>query len=191
MDNSGRTNLPELAAFAPLAHELVYYLAGGRAAFHNFQPGQPLVYRPQRNEPLDALILQPPEGDARPLVFVPSAGQNGYTAHLTQQAGEPLVVYEETRETGVYRLTAAGGRTVYYAAQADPRESDLTPCTDADRERVAQYLPMTYENEEEGLQAALPDTPPRQELWWWFFFGVVILLCGEVWLTRRIMKGRR
>jgi hypothetical protein len=190
MDNSWRTNLPELPAFAPLAHELIYYLAGGRAAVHNFQPGQPLVYRPEPNEPPNALTLQPPEGDAKPLVFVPSAGETGYAAQLRQEMDEAVVVYEQTHETGVYRLTVAGGRTVYYVSQADPRESDLTACTDADRQRVAQYLPMTYENEVEALQAALPDTLPRQELWWWFFVGVMVLLCGEVWLTRRILKRR-
>jgi hypothetical protein len=191
LDNSWRTNLPELSAFAPLAHELVYYLAGARAAFHNFQPGQPLVYQPQPHDPLDGLTLQPPGGDAKPLAFVSSAGQNDYTAHLMPQTDEPLVVYEQTRDTGVYRLIAGGGRTVYFVAQADPRESDLTPCTDADRERVAQCLPLVYESEEEPLQAASPETPPRQELWWWFFFAVIVLLCAEVWLTRRIAKGRR
>jgi hypothetical protein len=190
MDNSWRTNLPELSAFAPLAHELIYYLAGARAAVHNFEPGQPLVYRPQPDEPLNTLTLQPPEGDAKPLVFVPSAGHNAYAAHLTEQTDGRIVVYEGTRETGVYRLTVAGGRTVYYVARPDPRESDMTPCTDADRERVAEYLPMTYENEEAALEAALPNALPRQELWWWFLIGVIVLLGGEVWMTRRIAKGR-
>ena len=45
LDNSWRTNLVELPAFAPLAHELVYYLAGARSAALNLSPGQPLHYR--------------------------------------------------------------------------------------------------------------------------------------------------
>ena len=35
LDNTWRTNVVELPAFAPLAHELVYYLAGARAATLN------------------------------------------------------------------------------------------------------------------------------------------------------------
>src|SRR5262249_8673830 len=46
LDISWRTNLPALPAFAPLAHELVYYLAGARSAEYNLQPGQPVRYRP-------------------------------------------------------------------------------------------------------------------------------------------------
>ena len=38
---------------------------------------------------------------------------------------------------------------------------------------------------------AVEEAPsPRQELWWCFMAGVVVLLCSEVWLTRRIVKGR-
>jgi von Willebrand factor type A domain/Aerotolerance regulator N-terminal len=190
MDNSWRTNLPELPAFAPLAHELIYYLAGARAVLYNFPPGQPLVYRPSPGEPLNLLALQPPEGGTKPLLFDPSAAHQGYVAHLMEQKDGPVVVYKDTKETGVYRLTAAAGRTVYYVAQPDAGESDLAPCTDAEREHIAQYLPMTYENEKEAMEAALPDALPRQELWWWFFAAVIVLLCSEVWLTRRIVKGR-
>src|SRR5262249_50999426 len=60
LDKSWRTNLPELPAFAPLAHELIYYLAGARSAEHNLQPGQPLRYHLERGESLSALSLKPP-----------------------------------------------------------------------------------------------------------------------------------
>ena len=190
LNNSWRTNLPELPAFAPLAHELIYYLAGARAVVHNFAPGQPLVYRPKPDEPLSALALQPPEGETKPLLFARSAVNDGYVAHLTEQTDGSAVVYESTKETGVYRLAVGRGRTVYYVAQPDPRESDLAPCTEVDRARVAQFLPITYENEDQAMETVLPDALPKQELWWWFFVAVIILLCSEVWLTRRIAKGR-
>jgi hypothetical protein len=175
LDNSWRTNLTDLPAFAPLAHQLVYYLAGARSAERNLQPGQPLLYRPEREETPGTLTLQPPEGEAKPLT----------------PAGWPLV-YEHTRETGVYRLTKADGRAVYYVVQSDPQESDLTPNTAEDRAKVAKQVPLVYEGGRDNARetAQVPPADPKQELWWWFMTGVVALLCGEVWMTRRIVKGR-
>jgi hypothetical protein len=115
LDDSWGTNLTKLPAFAPLAHELVYYLAGAGTLAR----------------------------DARSL------------------------------------------------EQPDPRESDLTPCTEADREKVSQFVPMTYEDAEEGAPVTGADDLPKQELWWLFFLGVIILLFGETWLTRRMARGER
>jgi hypothetical protein len=29
-----------------------------------------------------------------------------------------------------------------------------------------------------------------EELWWWLMLGVIGLLCAEVWMTRRVVRGR-
>jgi hypothetical protein len=173
LDHSGRTNLTDLPAFAPLAHELVYYLAGARSGRYNLQPGQPLRYRPDGDEAPAAVTLHPPEGAAKPLAV----------------ERWPLV-QEDTREPGVYRLEKANGQTVYYVVQPDSRESDLTPCADADREKVAELVPMTYRDSREPLVAEAEEMPPARELWWWFLFGVIGLLCVEVMLTRRLALSR-
>jgi hypothetical protein len=189
LDNSWRTNLPDLPAFAPLAHELIYYLAGARSAEHNVQPGQPLHYRPEDGT-MTGLILQPPEGEAKPLVHDAPADADVYPAQLLRQAQGPLLVYEGTRETGVYQLRTEDKRTLYYVVQSDSRESDLTPCDDGDREKVAKFVPLTYENDRPKMTAALTASSERQELWWWFLIGMIALLCGEVWMTRRIVRNR-
>ena len=31
---------------------------------------------------------------------------------------------------------------------------------------------------------------PARDMWWLLMVGVIGLLCGEVWMTRRIIKGR-
>ena len=82
LDASWRTNLTTLPAFVPLAHELVYYLGGVRAAEHNLQPGQPIRYRPDSEEGLDALTFQMPEGEAKPLQFRECRGEG----HLSGRA---------------------------------------------------------------------------------------------------------
>jgi hypothetical protein len=190
LDNSWGTNLPELPAFAPLAHELIFYLAGARAADNNFQPGQPLRYRLGKDEPLTGLELQPPAGLTKLLALDSSAARGDTAVQVLPQAQGSQLVYADTRATGVYRLTTAAGRTVYFVAQPDPRESDLAPCSDADRERVAAFVPMTYEKDPEHLGAVEPDSGVRQELWWGLLLGVSLVLLGEVWLTRRMVQAR-
>ena len=49
---------------------------------------------------------------------------------------------------------------------------------------------MTYRDYREPLEAEEAGVPPARELWEWFLVAVVVLLCGEVWLTRRIVRGR-
>jgi hypothetical protein len=199
LDNSWGTNLPDLPAFVPLAHELVYYLAGARSAEFNVQPGQPLRYRMETEAGPEGFTLEPPLGDARPLSAAPNE-HGTYPAQVTRLPRGALLLHEGTRETGVYRLRTPDRRTVYYVVQPDARESDLTPCSDEDREKVADLFnplklegdrrPLRYENDRGQILATLATTSQRQELWWWFLLGVVGLLCAEVWMTRRMVKNR-
>src|SRR5262249_5763000 len=190
-DPCWRTNLFDLPAFTPLAHELVYYLAAARAADYNLEPDQPLRYSLPRDATVEGLTLQAPS-DKEPKPLVPGAEEedNVYAARLTELAQGVLLVHEGMRETGVWRLTAAEGQTVYYAVQPDPREADLTPVSEADREKVAKFLPFAYEDNAEVLLEGLSEEGRRQEFWRWFLLGVIALLCGEVWFTRRLVKAR-
>ncbi len=189
LDKSWRTNLTDLPAFVPLAHELAYYLGGVRAAEHNLQPGQPIHYRPESEEGLDALTLQPPEGEAKPLHFANAADDASFPAQLVHLPNGPLVVFEGTRETGVYRLRA-GEQVIPYAVQPDPRESDLTPAGDEDREKVAKLVPMTYEDDRAAMLNTMTVATQRHEVWWLLLAGVVVLLCCEVLMTRWLVKNR-
>ena len=190
LDGSWGTNLPDLPAFVPLAHELVYYLAGARSAEFNLQPGQPLRYRLGSNALPDGFRLKPPLGDEKPLA-TGSPTPEVYPAQVTPQPRGALLVCDETSETGVYRLTTPGDQTVYYVAQPDPRESDLTPCTAEERNRVSQILPMTYQDEPGPILDARNAVAHNQD-WWWqlLLVGMICLLCGEVWMTRRMLKAR-
>jgi hypothetical protein len=170
LDNSWRTNLVQLPAFAPLAHELVFYLAGARSAALNLAPGQAGRYRLPKGAPTTGWVLQPPDGPEKPVVV--QDGQIGV---------------EDTQLPGVYVLKhAASGTVRYYVVQSDPRESDLTPWTDGDRERVTKYLPtLEFNDDRAAILAGILRAPQAAELWWLFMVGVVGLLGAEVWLTRR------
>src|SRR5207247_6210213 len=121
-----------------------------RSAAVNLNPGQPIRYGLPKDAPQVGWALQPPDGEAKPLT--PVEGQ---------------IVFEDTREPGVYRLIqAATGVTRYYVVQGDARESDLTPCTDDDRERVRQMFPtLVYANDRRDVGDGLLRSPQPTELW--------------------------
>jgi hypothetical protein len=178
MDDSWRTNFVRLESgvFLALAHELVYYLAGARATDFNLRPGQPLKYRPERDESPAPVSVQPPEGEAKtipPSIWPP--------------------VYDDTRETGVYTVKTPDSRTLYYVVQPDLAESDLALSKPEDREQVTNKIGhkvnLRYEDEREKIIGG-DDSPPKLELWWLFLVIVTLLLCAEVWMTRRIALNR-
>jgi hypothetical protein len=189
LDNSWRTNLTSLEAFVPLAHELTYYLAGARAAEHNLSPGQPIRYEPGSEAELSDLVMKPPAGGKRRITYDNPAPADTFLAEVQRRSRGPLVVYSGTRETGVYVLSN-GGRPNYYVAQPDPRESDLTPCEQDDRDRVAALFPVTYENDRERIVTLMASAEQRQDLWHWLLLAVVGMLVIEVWMTRRMVKNR-
>jgi hypothetical protein len=191
LDGSWGTNLPQLPAFVPLIHEMVYYLAGARSAEYNLEPGQPLRYRLDAAASLEGYSLQTPNGDAKPLSTNP-AEPNAFLARVDRQPQGAVLRHEGLRETGVHRLRTPESSIVYYVVR--PRraeESDLTPAGEEDRARVAQVLPgMKYQNDRSELAASWVSEGHRQEIWWWLLLGLVGLLCAEVWMTRRMVKRR-
>jgi hypothetical protein len=190
LDNSWGTNLPDLVSFVPLAHELVYYLAGARSAEFNLRPGQPLRYRlASAAVDLGKFTLQTPLGRALPFSADP-ARRGALAAQLVRQERGAVLVHDGMRETGVYRLRTPEGATVYYVVQPDARESDLTPCTQQERERVAAILPVQYQDERAEIARAWVSAEHRQELWLYLLLGLVTLLCLEVWMTRRMVRNR-
>jgi hypothetical protein len=190
LDGSWGTNLPDLPAFVPLAHEMVYYLAGARSADFNLDPGQPLRYRLDSDAAPPGFRLQRPGDDKpRPLVVGPPS-PDAYAAEVTRQPRGALLTYADTTEPGVYRLFTPEDRTVYYVVRPDARESDLTACTADDRDKVSAVVPLKYEDDRGVVLDARSPAHRRQEWWWWvFLLGLLGLLCGEVWMTRRLAKG--
>ncbi len=188
LDASWGTNLVDLPAFVPLVHEAIYYLAGARSADFNLRPGQPLRWRTGGGE-LEDFRLTPPSGEERPLS--PPPGQpNTYVAQLIRQEQSSQLVYEDTRQPGVYRLLTPLLEPIYYVVPTDPRESDLTACTSEERERVGQRLGLTYEDSPEAVLGGTETAFTRQELWAYLLVGLIGLLCLEVWMTRRLVMNR-
>jgi hypothetical protein len=191
LDDAWGTDVIRHGAFLPLAHELVYYLAGARAAEYNLEPGQPLRYRLASLSALEQCKLQTPLSGPKPLTTDPT-NKNAIFAAVERLARGSLLRIDGTRQTGVYRLRTPESDTICYVVQPkSTEESDLTPCSDEDRVKVAERVPgLRFVSDRAQLSAEWISTEHRQELWNWLLLGLIALLCGEVWLTRRIVKRR-
>jgi hypothetical protein len=152
----------------------MYYLASARGGEINLQARQPIVFRPPDGERPGPVTVHPPDGPARRVAV-----------------GDWPLVYDDTRETGVYKLTTDTGRVQYYVVQPDGDESDLTPLTDEDRLALARLLPTTrFAAASADVLAGGGEVDPQFDFWWLLLALVIGLLALEVWLTRRIAGAR-
>jgi hypothetical protein len=192
LDVSWGTNLPRLPAFVALAHELVYYLAGARSGEFNIEPGQPLRYRLDPTASLEGFSLQTPLSEPKPL-STDLADRAALPAQIDRQHQSAILRHDATREPGVYRLKTPAGAVWYYVVrQRQAEESDLSPATTEDREKVARIMQgMKYQNDRTLLASQWVSESQRQEVWWLLLLGLVGLLCTEVWMTRRIVMNRQ
>jgi von Willebrand factor type A domain/Aerotolerance regulator N-terminal len=170
LDNGWRTNLTDLGDYVRLAHEIVYYLAASRGGDVNLEARQPIVFRPSDGELPGPVTVQPPEGPGQRI-----------------SVKEWPLVYDDTRDTGVYKLTTDTGKVQYYVVQPDAGESDLTPCNDDDRSAVARlFRTMKYVFIPQDVLSQDVDPETKIEFWWLLLLLVIGLLAFEVSMTRRI-----
>lgn len=170
LDNSWGTNLVVLPDFVRLVHELLYYLAGARAAERNLAPGQAIIFVPRPMEAPAGVTVHSPDDASR-----------------TVPVNTWPLVYDGTRDAGAYRLSTAGGRTFYYAVRNDVQESVLTPCSAEDRKTVADLVPeLQYVNSTNDMAASLTDGPQSREIWVLMVVLMAMFLIFEIIFTRRL-----
>jgi hypothetical protein len=174
LNNEWRTNLTDLGDYVRLVHELVYYLAASRGGDVNLEARQPIVFRPSDGELPGPVTIQPPDGAARRVAVK-----------------EWPLVFDDTRETGVYKLTTDTGKVQYYVVQPDGGESDLTPCNEEDRLAVSRLLPTTkYVFQPNDVLSSETNAEAQFDFWWLLLLLVIGLLAFEVWMTRRIAGAK-
>jgi len=188
LDSSWGSNLPDLPSFVPLAHELVYHLAGARSAEHNLAPGRPLRF--EADGEAGQYTLTTPGGEARRLSTRP--GEAGtLLVQRVEGPGGAAFVYEGARESGVYTLRTPAGAAVHYVIPPEAREGDLSPLTKEMRARVDRLAGVRFAGpDDEALLDGFDDGVRRQDLWLYLLLGLTGLLCLEVWMTRRLVMSR-
>ena len=183
LDAEGGT-LPVNPDFVPLIHEWTFHLAGGSQP-QAVKPGEPLVFNLKPDLPADVAtlpILTPDGVEAK--------------APVTRNAGVARARYEDTSETGLYRLTPPGPAKGYAYAivQGESRESDLAPLEPAEAEKLAEGWPLVFEDDSKALAGRVlsgeGQQGGRQEIWRVLILLALAGLCVEIYLTRRLVRGQ-
>src|SRR5260370_23515386 len=129
--------LPGAWEFPVLIHELVYYLAGLRAADWLLDEGQPLrVLRGAGGEAAGRLIVQTPEA-----------------ASKTVQVRDWPWIDADTGAIGLYRVEREDGIRQFFVVPPDLRESQDRRCTEEAWTHVLSLLPI-HATTDDGRAAA-------------------------------------
>jgi hypothetical protein len=180
LDAEGGT-LPVNPDFVPLVHEWAFSLASGREA-RAVKPGEPLVFD-----------LNPvPSADVRTLPIVTPSGDE-LSAIVTRTSGLARARFDDTVESGVYRLTLPDppGGILYATVASDPRGADLSPLDPAEATKLAEGWPLIFESDPAKLPARILTAGGpggRRELWRWLVGAALVGLCIEIYLTRRLVR---
>ncbi len=174
--------LPVNPDFVPMAHELIYSLAGGGPS-PVVAAGEPMLF------PLDPV---PPLGVASLVVETP--GGHRARAAVVRADGSTHARLDDASEAGIYRLARPDppGGFAYAAIAGDAHESDMTPLDQAEAEHLSQGWPLEFADGPEhlGTRLAGRTTAGKREVWRVLVLAALAVLCVEVFLTRRIVRAQ-
>ncbi len=176
------STLPSKNDFVPFVHELAFHLAS-RTSGRNVEAGMPLV--------LDAAEDGDENADAAAFEFLTPDGRTLPAEPFGSGPGA-RVGLRETDLAGVYRCQPSSGEIAaaeYFVVHSDRNESDLTPLSPADRNRLAENDRIRFVSSLEEIVAAMADEESPTDLWRLLMLGVLAMLVGEVLLTRRLVQG--
>lgn len=185
LDAEGGT-LPVNPDFVPLVHELALHLAGGEP--RDARPGEPLAFD---------VDLGPDAGNGPAPPTLPVLTPSGVSRPAAAvRAGTRLrATLDDTAEAGAYRLTLPEppGGFAYATVASDGREADASPLEPAEAAALAEGWPLTFDPDPERLAARVLDAggpAARREVWRALVLLALGGLCLEIYLTRRLVRGR-
>jgi hypothetical protein len=92
---------------------------------------------------------------------------------------------------GAYAVRWGLGQRDWFVVPADARESDLTPASKEERERVERLLGLKQlEQPELATTMESGNLPDTMDIWWLLLLCVLGFLLVETWMTRRMAKAR-
>ena len=172
------STLPARRDFVPFVHELMFYLATVQTRL-NVGVGEPLSF------PLDE------DRDGLSLEFVDSVNE----PHDVELAGPekfPVARLSNTLLPGQYRLqerTDQAGILARFVVRESREESNLDPLTEAERESLIGDERMQIVSDFDELKSQMFKGENRAELWGMLLWMFVVLLLGETFLARRMLRG--
>ncbi|MGD8395158.1 MAG: hypothetical protein PVF43_06755, partial [Candidatus Eiseniibacteriota bacterium] len=165
-------DFPTNAAFVPLLHQAVAYLAGGHDA-----PGQAAV-----GAPIERLVPAPPT----PQRWIGRGPDGGEVPLEVVQRGDDLMLrIPSPEQVGIYRVVDEQGReAVAVAINPDTRESDLAALAASRLETAFGDRPFSLVRDTGSFEASVRQVRYGRELWRAVLVLALLVLVAEVLLSR-------
>jgi len=175
-------DLPVRQAFVPLMQRVLGSLVERQDEGLNIRVGQKFSYV-VNNDLLhkDISVTAPGQTDA-PRV----SGQVTLVNNL------PVAQYDDTDESGAYRVSIATdpATILYFAAQSDPSESNLTPFSPEQLKSLGNVADVIKWNPDVSLTPKLTSARVGKELWFPLLVAALIVATLETFLAQNFTKSK-
>jgi hypothetical protein len=105
--------------------------------------------------------------------------------------GLPVVQYAKTDLAGAYKVSIAGeDAPLYFAAQSDPAESNLTPLSDDQLKQLGQVADIIKWTPDVSLTPKLSSARNGRELWWPLLIAALACATIETFLAQSFSKSK-
>jgi autotransporter translocation and assembly factor TamB len=175
-------DLPVHEAFVPLMQRVLGSLVERQDEGLNIRVGQKFSYA-VGNDLLnkDVSVTAPGQTDP-PRV----SGQ------VTLVNGLPVVQFADTDEAGSYRVSIASDppTVLYFAAQSDPNESNLTPLSPEQLKSLGEVADVIKWSPDVSLTPKLTSARIGRELWLPLLIAALVLATLETFLAQAFSKSK-
>lgn len=114
------------------------------------------------------------------------------SGQVTLVNGLPTVQFGETDEAGAYRLSIGADppTVLYFAAQPDPAESNLTPFSSAQLKSLGEVVDVVKWSPDISLTPKLTSARVGKELWLPLLIAALIVATVETFLAQNFTKSK-
>jgi hypothetical protein len=105
--------------------------------------------------------------------------------------GLPRVQFDETDRAGAYRVSIGSPpMVIYFAAQSDPAESNLTPLSADELKSLGSVAEVVKWSPDASLTPKMKSARLGMELWWPFLVAALIIATLETFFAHRFSESK-
>ncbi|MBM81042.1 MAG: hypothetical protein CMJ78_10670 [Planctomycetaceae bacterium] len=176
------STLPSKQDYVPFLHEMIFQMASGIGS-RNVDVGSPLVLNIDEDSEIDDFSAVSP-------------AEEELEIEASENTGRPGIQISNTRLPGIYTVTRNdveddAAVKQYFVVNDNRAESDLSALSDDQLDFLQQDDRMTFVSKPGDIEGKASDDEeaPKSEIWHLLLLAFLVILVGEVWLTRRMVRG--
>jgi hypothetical protein len=175
-------DLPVHQAFVPLMNRVLGSLVERQDEGLNIRVGQKFSYAMSSDFLHKEVSVSVPGQKEAPRVV----GQ------VTLVDGVPVIEFDDTDESGAYRVSIATDppTIVYFAAQSDPSESNLTPFSAEQLKLLGKVADIMKGNMDTSLTTTITSARTGRELWFPLLIAALVIATLETFLAQTFTKSK-